>query len=214
LLARPDKSLVKRLILSLIFAVIASTIGAGWVINQFHSTVYNNTSNADKNIAAYKQLGKVVGMTLDDLSYQREFIESWAASSNLSISTQDLTEFPVPENLSKDFTNGTPLLLESDGEMSLHVYMKKTDRVMTIILPVQNGNKKQPLLSLILTLLFYFVVIVVLLAWLYPLVKRLVVLQKTTAQFGKGNLNSRIALSKNSYIFEIEKEFNRMADRR
>jgi len=170
---------VKRLILSLIFAVIASTIGAGWVISQFHSAIYNNADKVDKNIATYKQLGKAIGMTLDDHLHQRELIEFWEANSDLSTSIQELIDFPVPENLSQEFANGTPLLLESDGEMSLHVYMKKSDQVLTILLPVQNASAKKTPLNLILTLLFYFVVIVVLL---------------------------------DSYIFEIEKEFNRMAN--
>jgi len=202
---------MKRLIVSLIFAVIATTIGAGWIINQFHSTVYQNTSEIDSSLSAYKQLGKALGLTLDDLSQRDEFIRSWEARSQVVISIQDLRDFPVPDDLNQNFVNGTPLILESDGELSLHVYMKNSEQVMTMLLPVRSSNKQRTLLNLLLTLFFYFVVIVVLLAWLYPLIKRLVVLQKAAEQFGRGDLSSRISSDKMSYIFDIEKAFNRMA---
>jgi len=202
---------VKRLILSLIFAVLATTVGAGWIISQFHSMVYKNTSDIDKTIATYKRLGQSIALTLDKFSEKNEFIAYWETHSDVEISLQALSEFPVPEDLNQHFTGGTPLLLQSDGEMSLHIYMSNSDQVMTMLLPIQNDGDQKTLLNLILTLMFYFFVIMVLLAWLYPLIKRLLMLQNAAEKFGEGDLSSRIGPSKTSYIFEIEKEFNRMA---
>jgi len=152
-----------------------------------------------------------IGLALDDHPNPEEFVTHWESKNQVTISLQGADDFPVPENLSLGFKSGTPLLLESDGEMSLHVYMGKSDQVMTMLLPVQQGSEQKSMLNLVLTLLFYFVVIVVLLAWLYPLIKRLITLQKTAGAFGRGDLSSRITPTKMSYIFEIEKEFNRMA---
>lgn len=202
---------MKPLILTLVFAVIATTIGAGWLITQFHSRLYSGSAEADQNLIAYKQLGKSIGLTLDDFSHREEFVAHWEKKSNVEISFLDRADFPVPNDIVEEFSNGAPLLLESEGEMSLHFYMQNTNQVMSMLSPIKK-NDQQSLLNIALTLLFYLVVIAVLLAWLYPLIKRLVMLQKAASQLGTGDLSSRVSLSKYSTISSIENEFNRMAN--
>ncbi len=202
---------MKPLILSLVIAVIATTIGAGWAITQIHARLYSSSNEADQNIIAYKQLGKAIASTLDEFSHQDDFVAHWKAINDIDISFQDRPDFHVPTGIAEGFETGTPLLLESEGEMSLHLYMRKTDQVMSMLSPIK-GRAQQSLLNFMLTLLFYLVVISVLLAWLYPLIKRLVMLQKAANQFGAGDLSSRVSLSNFSYISTIEKEFNRMAN--
>jgi len=201
---------VKPLILTLVIAVITTTIGAGWAITQFHSIFYSNSPETDKNLIAYKQLGKAIGATLDEFSQKNEFVLHWKEQSDIDISFQERSDIPIPENFKQAFHAGEPLLLESEEEMSIHLYMKNSDQIMSMLLPIQSDDQKS-LLNILLTLLFYLVVIAVLLIWLYPLIKRLVILQRTANQFGLGNLSSRIKPSKFSYISSIETEFNRMA---
>jgi len=67
-------------------------------------------------------------------------------------------------------------------------------------------------LNILLTLQFYLIVIAVLLAWLFPLIKRLLNLQKVAKQLGTGDFSSRVNVSKFSYISSIESDFNRMAN--
>jgi len=202
---------VKPLILTLVFAVIATTIGAGWVISQLYSSFHVSSAETDHNLIAYKQLGKAIGLTLDDFPRREEFIAHWEKKSDLQLSFQDRSDFVVPNDIALEFKNGMPLLLQSEGEMSLHLYMANTDQVMSMISSIDRSNQ-QPFLSVVLTLLFYLVVIAVLLAWLYPLIRRLVMLQKTANRLGTGDLSSRVSLSKYSYIGSIEKDFNRMAN--
>jgi len=173
---------VKPLILSLVVAVISTTIGAGWLITEVYSRFFSNNSEIDQNLHAYKQLGKAIGQTLENFEQQDEFVRRWKEKTDLDISFQNKTEFPL----------------------------EQSDQVMSMLLPISQHYQK-PILNILLTLLFYFVVIVVLLAWLYPLVKRLVTLQSTAIKFGQGDLSSRIELSNFSYITSIEHEFNRMA---
>jgi len=201
---------VKPLILTLVFAVIATTIGAGWAITQFHSRLFSSTET-DQNLIAYKQLGKAIGLTLDEFAHQDDFVAHWKAKNNIEISFQERSEFQVPSDIAEEFQSGVPLLLESEGELSLHIYMRNTVQVMSMLSPIKR-NARQSLLNFLLTLLFYWVVITVLLAWLYPLIKRLVMLQKAANLFGAGELSSRVRLSNFSYISSIEKEFNRMAN--
>lgn len=201
---------MKPLILTLIFAVITTTIGAGWVITRIHSKYHSDSGETDRNLIAYKQLGHAIGQTLEDFPDQDKFIAYWQEKTSIDISIQEQPDFPVPDDLSDEFKNGTPLLLESRGEMSLHLYMENTDQVLSLISPVQE-NAQPTSINLILTLLFYLSVVAVLLAWLYPLIKRLVMLQKAANKIGTGDLSSRVQLSKYSYISSIETEFNRMA---
>ena len=202
---------MKPLILTLVFAVIATTIGAGWLITQFHSKLYSSSAETDQNLIAYKQLGKAIGLTLDEFQNRDDFVADWKTRNDIEMSFQDRSNFQVPSDLTQDFQSGEPLLLQSEGEMSLHLYMRNTDQVMSMVSPIK-GSPQQSLLNILLTLLFYLVVITVLLAWLYPLIKRLIMLQKAANQFGAGDLSSRVSLSSFSYISTIEKEFNRMAN--
>lgn len=202
---------VKPLILTLIFAVIATTIGAGWLITRFHSSVDSVSEETDQNLIAYKQLGEAIGLSLDGFSHREDFIRHWEEKSEVEIHFQSRSDFQVPDDIAETFRDGIPLLLESEGEMSLHLYLKNTDQVMSLLSPISGRSQQSPL-NLILTLLFYLVVIAVLLAWLYPLIRRLVMLQQAATKFGTGDLSSRIKPSRTSYIASIEKDFNRMAN--
>lgn len=202
---------MKPLILTLVFAVIATTIGAGWIITRFHSTVNNANDETHYNLTAYKQLGEAIGLSLDGFTHRDDFIKQWRDNSDVDIRFLERVDFQVPIDLQGAFGNGTPLLLESKGEISLHLYLQNSDQVMSLSSPVTKHNQ-QSLLNVILTLLFYLVVITVLLVWLYPLIKRLMLLQHTANNFGTGNLSSRIEPGRFSYISSIENDFNRMAN--
>lgn len=191
--------------------MIATTIGAGWVITQLHSSVNNTIEETDQNLVAYKQLGEAIGLSLDGFSHREEFLRHWEQKSDVDIRFQKRIDFQVPDDIKESFEAGRPLLLESKGELSMHLYMRDTDQVMSLLSPVATSNQ-QSLLNVILTLLFYLAVIAVLLAWIYPLIKRLVMLQQAANKFGIGDLSSRIKPSRFSYISSIEKDFNRMAN--
>ncbi|MGK0440572.1 MAG: signal transduction histidine kinase [Pseudohongiellaceae bacterium] len=204
---------MKHLTLSLVAVVIVAVMGTGWVVNQVYSWVSYDINKVDDELNAYKALGKNIALTLDNVSHQDEFIQQWAKQADMPVYLQAQSSFPVPDNLKENFRNGLPLLLESEGDVSLHINMQNSNQVMTMLLPVKNTDKRQPLLSVMLTLLFYLIVVFLLLAWLYPLIKRLFILQESAKKFGKGDLSYRITPSKISYIANIENEFNRMAGR-
>jgi len=83
----------------------------------------------------------------------------------IEINVQDSSAFIVPNDIDVEFRRGAPLLLESEGEMSMHLYMPKTDEVLSFMQPVQRPNQPA-FINVVLTLLFYLVVISVLLVWL------------------------------------------------
>jgi len=202
---------MKYLMLSLVVVVIVAVMGAGWVISEVYYRV-SNDDNYEGDLKAYKQLGKNIAFALDDLSDRKEFVASWQQQGSVMIILQDKSNFLIPKNLKENFLKGMPLLLDSEDEVTLHVYMKKSNQVMTMLLPDQNESQKKSWIGIVFTLSFYFIVVILLLVWLYPLIKRLLVLRESTYRFGQGDLSSRITPSKISYIADIENEFNRMAD--
>ena len=182
------------------------------MISQFHSWAYSSSADNDRNLIAYKHLGQSIGLTLDDFTHREDFILHWKEKSDVDLNFQDRSAFLVPSDIEEEFKSGMPLLLESEGEFSYHLYMRTTDQVMSMVLPIQQ-NGKHSFLNVMLTLLFYLVVITVLLAWLYPLINRLVMLQKAANHLGTGDLSTRVSASKYSYISSIENDFNRMANK-
>lgn len=68
-------------------------------------------------------------------------------------------------------------------------------------------------LKLFLTLLFYVAIVFLLLLWLFPLIRRLHALATAAKQFGEGKLDKRILTHSRSQLYDIESEFNRMAQR-
>jgi len=204
---------MKHLTLSLILVVIASVIGTGWFISEIYSRIDHSSNKIEDEFDAYKKLGTVIALSLDQANNKNELIQYWEEQNNITVSFQKKSNFPLPDNLQNIFANNEPLLLESEGEVSLHIYMPQSDLIMTMLLPEIEKKKQPSWLNITMTLMFYLVIIIILLVWLYPLIRRLSILKKVANKFGNGDLSSRIKLSKISYISDIENEFNRMADR-
>lgn len=204
---------MKHLTLSLILVVIASVIGTGWFISEIYSHIDHSSDKIEDEFDAYQRLGTVIALSLDQANNKNELIQFWEEQNNITISFQKKSNFPLPDNLQNIFANNEPLLLESEGEISLHIYMPQSDLIMTMLLPEIETKKQPSWLHIAMTLMFYLVIIIILLVWLYPLIRRLSILKKAANKFGNGDLSSRIRLSKISYISDIENEFNRMGDR-
>ena len=64
-----------------------------------------------------------------------------------------------------------------------------------------------------LTSLFYLLMMLLMLAWLYPLLRRLLKLRLVAKAFGEGDLTQRVDVSSVTYIRDLETEFNHMAQR-
>ncbi|WP_191600246.1 ATP-binding protein [Marinomonas algicola] len=204
---------MKQLTVSLIFVVVSAVIGLGWLINEVYHGMDDNKSMEE--FSFYKSMGHDLATTLDrmDPASRESFLMQWQQISHLSVSLQDRVNFPIPGSLSEGFEKGDPLILESESDVSLHFYMKKSHKVMTLLF-INTTNETSILnINLMLTLAFYTGVVVILLVWLSPLIGRLIILRSAARAFGKGDLDARVTKGKISYIADIETEFNRMADR-
>lgn len=204
---------MRSLTLSLILVVVAAVIGLGWLISEIYYRVDNDDLTLNSELAGYQRMGSALALTLDNSKDSAAFLERWRIRNDLSITVQERENFPIPTALTRNFESGEPLILESDGDVSLHFYMKNSGHVMSLVLPVAIDLDNRSTSNLVLTLLFYIGVVAIVLVWLYPLIRRLVLLRNTARSFGQGDLSARVGTSRISYIADIEREFNRMADR-
>ncbi|HEY8942279.1 MAG TPA: ATP-binding protein [Cellvibrio sp.] len=201
---------MRRLTLSLLIVVVSAVIGLGWGIDQWYNDQDSNPE--DSSLIAYKTVGRELAILLDQQGVQVEW-DDWFAFSTMHPQVIPYREFPLPQNLQKNFEKGEALLLESGDQLSLNYYLASQDQVLSLTLPDELRQESNSWLNWLLTFLFYGGVILVVLIWLYPLLRRLSLLRQTAQEFGAGNLQARIASDKNSYINSIELEFNRMAQR-
>src|SRR5690606_21797510 len=120
---------------------------------------------------------------------------------------------PVPAALQAVFFGGEPLLLGSDGLVLVHVYMRRSGNVLSVDVPAVENNRVGASMPLMFTIGFYVSMAVIVAIWLYPLIRHLNSLRTAANRFGSGDLSARVAIKRHSYIGDIEKEFNAMAER-
>jgi signal transduction histidine kinase len=202
---------VKRLSLSLLLVVVITVIGLGWAIDRWYNS--QHSPQEDPAVNNYRELGSQLMSLIAHAKIDAGVLSEWAKQSSSHVQLTAYSDFPMPENLKKDFELGKPLALESGAGLSLHYYVSEQESVISFNLPLKSAMANDANLSLILTLLFYFGVILMVSIWLYPLLTRLDLLRRSASAFGAGDLSVRIPQNTISYVEEIEQEFNRMAQK-
>ena len=196
-----------RLTLSLLLVVLTAVVGLGWSIDRWYSAQFVEVE--DPALSAYKNMGRELAQLIDTGAQTTQ----WLTDSYLEPQLSAYSDFPLPGDVKADFETGSPLLLESGDQLTLHFYLENRQQVLSFTLPAELHQETNNALRWLLTLLFYGGVIAMVLIWLYPLLRRLALLRKSAQAFGAGDLTVRIAADKHSYIQTIEQDFNRMAQR-
>lgn len=198
---------MQRLTLSLLLVVLTAVVGLGWGIDRWYSAQF--ADEEDPALSAYKNMGRELARLVDAGIPS----SSWMKASAVQPQLTAYSDFPLPDDVKRDFEAGEPLLLESGNQLTLHFYLARQQQVLSLTLPDELHQETNNALRWLLTLLFYGGVILMVLIWLYPLLRRLALLRKSAQAFGAGDLQVRIAADKHSYIQTIEQDFNRMAQR-
>jgi len=211
---------VRNLTISLILAVIGAVFVLGLLLSLLYGKYSEKPSGEQPDLIAYKKIGHHLIKHLDPTVDLPEQLRPFEYFSGLSTSIQALEDFPVPAQLKESFIAGAPLVLQSDETpdinqiVSLNYFWLATNQVLTLSdLELSKADMDNTNLNIGLTLAFYIGLLGILMLWLTPLIRRLVLLRNTTRAFGKGDLESRINPDRASYLADIEQEFNRMADR-
>ncbi len=191
---------MRNLSVSLLLLLLIGIIAAGWGIDRLFTQLYPSEDTG-------LQLAQSVGAKL------AQAIDTPEANEPLddNVRIMQYQELALPPTLQSELELGQSITLESDTGIDLYFNLPKTGRVLSLSIPHQ-GNTGTPI-RLMLTMLFYSCVILLVLAWLYPLIRRLRTLETTAKAFGEGELDRRVPTHARSQLYGIETEFNRMAQR-
>jgi signal transduction histidine kinase len=191
--------------------MFTAIIFLGWSLDTLFNN-YQDKQNTDE-FSAYRQIVASLANTLDSVDDAQGFVKAWQKTNQQALNLIPVTEFPLPEELKRDFNQGMSLVLESAEQITANHIMPARQQVLVLSIPVQSPLQNNLSLQVMLTTTFYCGILLFVGIWLYPLIKRLRLLSKATKTFGAGNFAWRIPESPTSYVADIENEFNRMAQK-
>ncbi len=178
------------------------------------SALFSQTVNeqvASNNSSFDQQLGRILAQSLDDSSNPQKTLNNFS-QDNIQLALITPEQLSLPDPLHQQLLDQKQLLLQSSDSIGYYYPIKDNSMILSIQRPVETAPNNFPL-QLLFNVLFYSCIAAALLIWARPLIKRLINLRTTTRAFGEGDLQQRIDEGSSLYISDIEKEFNRMADR-
>ncbi len=198
---------MRGLLLFLVSVVLAAVMGLGWLISQVYIQLDQPSGQPD---TAYIAMGRQLAQALNNPDAP-ELIKRWPSGGPVELSLSEEAELPLPEHLHAKLLAGEAVLLEDNRHLLINYFLPERKAVLTLAVASPTGPHEQA--SMLLTLVFYSGLILILLLCLYPLVRRLMLLQESARAFGAGELTARLTPSRWSYIRSLEEAFNQMADR-
>jgi signal transduction histidine kinase len=202
---------MKKLTLSLIVAILTAIIFLGWGLDTFFNE-YQEQKDTDE-YSAYRKIIAPLANTLDKTDNFAQFVTTWQNQNQQQLTLTPLAEFPLPASLRDNFSQGEPLVLESEELITVNQLLLSQQQVLTLNIQQHSKQEGNLTLQVALTTVFYAGILLCVFIWLYPLIKRLRLLRSTAKNFGEGDFSERIHISSTSYIVDIENEFNRMAEK-
>ena len=202
---------MNKLVVTLVIVAIAAIVSAQWGITRLFNQTQLSATEATQSQAFIQQLGQSLATALGASENPGDILQQ-VQQPGLEFSLATVDALELPQVLEQTLHEQHYLTLQSEQDNTYIYPLGKSRQVLLInrqvSIPPDNTQ-----LKLLLTILFYTCIAGVLFIWSRPLIKRLIALRHTTRAFGEGNLQQRIDTGSSLYISDIEKEFNRMADR-
>ena len=191
--------------------MFTAIIFLGWSLD----TLFNNyqEQQTTDEFSAYRKVVASLATTLDSIDDTQAFVSTWQQTNQQQLNLIPLAEFPLPEELKQDFSQGMSLVLESAERITVNHIMASKQQVLVLAIAPQGSQQDNLSLQMLLTTAFYLGILLFVGIWLYPLIKRLRLLNRAAKNFGSGDFAWRIPVSGTSYVADIENEFNRMAQK-
>jgi signal transduction histidine kinase len=201
---------MRRLYISIILTVIGSLFIITWGLDKI--VAKQEPTQAQSEYAIYYQLiegfdRQLSSQPLDNLS---AFSQQLSQTYQITLQLDKSKNIALPTELNTQLSQKGGLLLASETQPYLLKQLTSHPAyIIQLSLPIMEVDDHK--INMIMTATLYLGVCVILLAWLFPLTRRLYLLTNTAAQIGAGNLTARMPLSRLSYISLLESSFNRMA---
>ena len=205
---------MRGLYLSIIFTVLGSLFFIGWGLDKLAEHAESDQPSKQENHSTllYRQLAQGLAQQLDSQAEQsltetvRQFQQHYKIDSQLVLSG----DIALPDALLTQLEHEGGLLLASQNDQYLlKKLIQHPNYLLQINFPLEQ-KENQPF-NFILTLALYLSICGILILWVFPLSRRLYLLNNAAAKIGAGQLHIRIEPSRFSYIKMLEKSFNNMA---
>jgi len=205
---------MRGLYLSIIITVLSSLFFIGWGLDKLaeHAVSGQQNEQENSNTILYRQLSQGLAQQLNKLPERelpetvRLFQQQYQIDSHLVLSR----DIALPKSLLSQLTDKGGLLLASQDDQYL---LKKLEQHPSYLLQINfplELEENQPF-NFMLTLALYLSICCILILWVFPLSRRLFLLNNAAAKIGTGQLSVRITPSRFSYIRMLENSFNNMA---
>ncbi len=205
---------MRGLYLSIIITVLGSLFFIGWGLDKLaeHAESGQQANQESQRTLLYRQLVQGLSSQLNDLPETsltdtvRQFQQQYEINSHLVLSD----DVALPQALSVQLDHQGGLLLASQNDQYL---LKKLSKHPSYLLQINIplAQEESSSFNFILTLALYTSICCILILWVFPLSRRLYLLNNAAAKIGAGQLDMRIKPSRFSYIKMLEKSFNNMA---
>jgi len=207
---------MRALYLSIIFTVLSSLFLIGWGLDKLaeHAGSGQQNEQENNNTHIYRQLAQGLAQQLNEQEERQlpdtvnNFQHQYQIKSHLILS-QDIA---LPKTLLTQLTDKGDLLLASQNDRYI---LKKLDQHPSYLLQLNfplEVDENDPF-NFLLTLALYLSICCILILWVFPLSRRLFLLNSAAAKIGEGQLSVRIKPSRFSYIKMLENSFNNMASK-
>lgn len=205
---------MRGLYLSIIVTVLGSLFFIGWGLDKLaeHAESGQQSNQENQRTLLYRQLAQGLSQQLNKqletslTDSVRQFQQQYNINSHLVLSD----DIALPNALLAQLASDGGLLLASHDDQYL---LKELKQHPTYLLQVNfplEQEESHPF-NFILTVTLYLSICGILILWVFPLSRRLFLLNNAAAKIGDGQLNVRIQPSPFSYINMLEKSFNNMA---
>jgi signal transduction histidine kinase len=206
----PSDLVLKKIYVGIIFTVIGSLVVLGWALDQL--AVDTDPAALPNDLLAYQKIIQGMASQLNHTSkvYLSKQVLTLGEQYQVNVALDSLANLALPHALSTQLKAENTLTLQSDTATHFY-YLLQAHPESLLTMSIQQEEDSGYFMDVTLTLILYFGIALSLIVWLVPLTTRLSLLNKIAAKFGQGELDTRITLSKFSYIDGLEKSFNRMA---
>ena len=191
--------------------VLASLFFLGWTLDKLEAVDDSEVKEVEYGL--YYQLmqgfsAQALLLTEDQLKAQ---VPIWAKQFDLPLFLNESSDLALPLQLQQQLLSPGGLLLASEQQTYLiKSLIHHPQYQLHLNLPKIEHSSAS---DLWLTIAFYLGAGLLMALWLLPLTRRLSLIHKMATDFGKGHFESRIPISRFSYIPWLEASFNQMAQK-
>lgn len=206
---------MRGLYISIIFTVLSALFFIGWGLDKLADHAVPETHNEQENSGTqlYRKLVEGLAQQLNEQSKEQlsDSINTFQKQYEIDTHLVNSNDIALPVSLRNGLSEFGGLLLASpQNQYLLKEITSHPNYYLQINFPLES-EENHPF-NFLLTLALYTSICGILILWVFPLSRRLFLLNNAAAKIGEGQLTIRIKPSRFSYISMLENSFNNMAN--